>query len=199
MLAHLASTRCVCLRQVTTHLRHGLPVHVTLPLIRKEPYLHDISPLTHAYMRSTITPCTVHDTHPNPTPNPENWDHPVRYATDTTVRPMRPLSDTKKHVLATTMVSLQLRKRTTFQPVLSAPYDTTVQPPASRKAMYQSCTPPSLCLLRTRRAENAAPRGKLTQIRPCGTCGISDTKTLILAMPVAAPSRGSAPRHTLMP
>ena len=64
-------------------------------------------------------------------PKTGKWDHAVRHATDTTVRPMRPVSDTKKRVLATTMVSLQLRERTTSQPALPAPWDTAVQPPHS--------------------------------------------------------------------
>ncbi len=64
-------------------------------------------------------------------PKTGKWDHAIRYATDTTVRPMRPVSDTRKRVLATTMVSLQLRERTTSQPALPAPWDTAVQPPHS--------------------------------------------------------------------
>ena len=51
-----------------------------------------------------------------PAPKTGKWDHAIRYATDTTVRPMRPVSDTRKRVLATTMVSLQLRERTTSHP-----------------------------------------------------------------------------------
>ena len=115
-------------------------------------------------------------------------DHSVQAATGTTVRPMRPLSDTKKRVADTTLVSLQIGRSPTHGNIPSCP--------ARDRSLSRS--PAAFFLSLGSRSDG--PKLRHTAASWPNTAArhpprVSHTNTLVLARADAAPNYGLATLH----